>query len=287
MQAAILNGLSRTRKVVDQQGTVQCPTGICAWDQFQTLGVCNRCQDLTSDLKRIDNFGEVYNALYSDGSGDVYQKKNGTAFTLPNGHFLMNMNDCSLTGDNCYYFSPTIGHTSPTQLMMSSFGTGDPNKTNSMLDINTLIWSMSIIHLDIAKINNSTKREEVTKWPERPLLATECAVYYCVKTIDSTMEGNIIRENVNEATDAVRDPNSFLLTSWNETTWRQRIYHRSTSLDRWSLMSFTHTFPGMPSSCISRITPTNPRTQSPILQSGHSVIICRICSPQILQRGPA
>ncbi|CAG8232295.1 unnamed protein product [Penicillium nalgiovense] len=212
MQAAILNGLSRTRKVVDQQGTVQCPTGICAWDQFQTLGVCNRCQDLTSDLKRIDNFGKVYNALYNDGYGDVYQKKNGTAFTLPNGHFLMNINDCSLTSSGCDYLSPTIGHAPPAQLMMSSFGTGDPNKTNSMQEVNTLIWSMSIIHLDMAKIKNSSKPDFEYKWPEIPLLATECAIYYCVKTIDSTMEGNIIRGNVSEATDAVRDSNYFLLS---------------------------------------------------------------------------
>ncbi|CAG8905543.1 unnamed protein product [Penicillium egyptiacum] len=135
IQAAILNGDSRTRNVVDQQGTVQGPTGICTWDQFQTLGVCNRCQNLTPDLKRIDSFGEVYNALYNDGSGDVYQKGNGTAFTLPNGHFLMNMNDCSLSDGTYSYISPTIGHAPPKQLTMSAFGTGDTNKTNSMQDL--------------------------------------------------------------------------------------------------------------------------------------------------------
>ncbi|KAJ5435916.1 hypothetical protein N7445_006801 [Penicillium cf. griseofulvum] len=173
MQAAILNGLSRTRKVVDQQVTVQCPTGSCVWDQFQTLGVCNRCQDITSDLKRIDNFG---------------------------GQPLLRRQPSGRGGP-------------ATQLTMSSFGTGDPNKTNSMQDVNTLIWSMSIIHLDTAKIDNSSKSEYEYKWPEMPLLANECAIYYCVKTINSTMEGNILRENVSEATDAVRDPDSFLLSS--------------------------------------------------------------------------
>ncbi|KAJ5184801.1 hypothetical protein N7491_007329 [Penicillium cf. griseofulvum] len=214
MQAAILNGLSRTRKVVDQQVTLQCPTGSCVWDQFQTLGVCNRCQDITSDLKRIDNFGGVYDAIYNDGNGGAFPKEKGTAFSLPNGHFLMNMDGCSLAPSNpCYDVSQVAGGGPATQLTMSSFGTGDPNKTNSMQDVNTLIWSMSIIHLDTAKIDNSSKSEYEYKWPEMPLLANECAIYYCVKTINSTMEGNILRENVSEATDAVRDPDSFLLSS--------------------------------------------------------------------------
>ncbi|OJJ07869.1 hypothetical protein ASPVEDRAFT_89100 [Aspergillus versicolor CBS 583.65] len=213
MQAAILAGLSRSRKTIDQQSTVQCPTGICTWDQFQTLGVCHRCQDLTPELKRVDDFGEVYNSLYNDGHGDVYQKENGTAFSLPNGHFLMNMNGCSLTDSTCDYLSPAIGHAPPSQLTMSSFGTGDPSKTNSMRDINTLIWSMSVIHLDSAEIESSPKEDYEYEWPDIPLLATECAMYYCVKSISLTVEDNIIHENVKEATDAVRDPNSWLLSS--------------------------------------------------------------------------
>jgi hypothetical protein len=168
---------------------------------------------MTSDLKRIDNFGGVYDALYNDGDGGAYPKDKGTAFSLPNGHFLMNINGCSLIDSTpCFDLSQATGGTPPPKLTMSSFGTGDPNKTNSMQDINTLIWSMSIIHLDMAKIDNSSKSEYEYKWPEMPLLANECAIYYCVKTINSTLEGNIIRENVNEATDAVRDPNSFLLS---------------------------------------------------------------------------
>ncbi|KAJ5504317.1 hypothetical protein N7463_007191 [Penicillium fimorum] len=47
-----------------------------------------------------------------------------------------------------------------------------------------------------------------------PLLENERAIYYYVKTINSTMEGKIPREKVSEATDAVRDPDSFLLSSW-------------------------------------------------------------------------
>lgn len=213
IQAAILTGLSASREGVDQQSTVQCPTGVCTWDQFQTLGVCHRCQNLTPDLKRVDNFGGVYNALYNGGDGEVYQKENETAFMLPNGHFLMNKNHCSLTTFECDHTTPENRAIWAPQLTMSSFGTGDPSKTNSMRDIDTLIWSMSVIHLDTAEINKSSKKESEYEWPDIPLLATECAIYYCVKTIELTVEDNIIHETEKEVTDAVRDPNSWLLPS--------------------------------------------------------------------------
>lgn len=210
MQAAILNGLDLSRKSIIQQGNVRCPTGVCTFDQFESLSVCHRCNDLTSDLKRVDNFGKVYNALYHEDYENVFQKKNGTAFALPNGHFLMNINGCEVAvSGTCQYISPPIGHGAPEKLSLSSFGTGDPEKTNSMQDTNTLIWSMSMIHIDMEKITNSSKSVYEYGWPDIPLRAIECAIYYCVKSINLTVDGNVIHENVTEATDAVRDPSSF------------------------------------------------------------------------------
>lgn len=86
----------------------------------------------------------------------------------------------------------------------SSFGTGNPNKTNTMRDIDTLIWSMSVIYPDIEVVNASS-----SLWPDVRLQATECALYYCVKDVSSSMEGNQLLENITEATDAVGDPESW------------------------------------------------------------------------------
>lgn len=147
--------------------------------------------------------------MYEASDGHELQKDNDTVFVLPNGHFLVITNGCHLTVDGSCGFSPPImTEESLEELTMTSFGTGDPKKTNSMQDIDTFIWSMSIIHPDMESMTNSSKPYYGYDRPDLPIRAAECAIYYCVKTIDSKIEGNIIHENVAEATDAVCDPDS-------------------------------------------------------------------------------
>ncbi|CAI7620592.1 unnamed protein product [Penicillium viridicatum] len=200
MQAAILNGLAHTADEIRQWAPVQCRAAICNWNQFQSLGVCHRCHDLSSDLKRVNNFGKVF-GMVNDGDGEKYAEKDGLAYVLPNGHFLMNLKGCNM---RCTYDSPTIGIAIPKTFYMSSFGTGDPAKTNRMQEINTLIWSMSMIYFDAKRIDYST-----FKWPDMPLRAKECALYYCIKTIESKVDDNVIHENTTHEKDAVRDPDSW------------------------------------------------------------------------------
>ncbi|KAF7541976.1 hypothetical protein G7Z17_g11847 [Cylindrodendrum hubeiense] len=97
---------------------------------------------------------------------------------------------------------------------MTSFGTGNPNKTNSLQDIDTLIWSMSVIYPDVDWVNSTSPdlrddSSHLVKWPDVRLNAMECAIHYCVQTIDSAVEGNQLMENIEEATDAIRDPDSW------------------------------------------------------------------------------
>lgn len=189
MQAAILNGLSRSQTMVEQQVPIQCPSGICTWDRFQTLGVCHRCSDLSSDLKRVDGAGKAFEAL-REHEPQNDKNDNATAFFLPDGHLLVNINGCSVSdsadSEHCR-LSPNAPESDV--LKMTSFGTGSPEKTNRMQDLDTLIWSTSVIHFD--------GRGD---WPDLlSLRAAECAVYCCIKTIDFKVEGNVIHENVTEA----------------------------------------------------------------------------------------
>lgn len=211
MQAAVLNGLARDNEMIKQQGTVTCPTGIRSWDQFQSLGVCSRCRNLTADLKRVDNLGSVYNEVYTR-IGGVFRKKDGTEFILPNGHFLMNINGCAVVTHSgfCDYNSAMNGNLPTSKLLMSSYGTGHSNKINTQ-DIDTLIWSMSMIHMNSEIIDNpdDTKDKHDYKWPDIPLLASECALYWCVQTLDARLDGNIMHANITQDTDAVRDQKSW------------------------------------------------------------------------------
>ncbi|RMJ27784.1 hypothetical protein PHISP_01357 [Aspergillus sp. HF37] len=203
MQAAVLNGFSLSGKTIDQQAPVQCPTANCIWDPFQTLGVCRRCSDLSHDLKRVDGFGEAFNTFPNRNDQKMSPKDAVTAHVLPNGHFLANVNGCLESGLACYVPGTTAGDgLDPFKVASTSFGTGDPMKTNSMQDIDTLIWSMSMIHFE-----ENTQYDQT--WPDIPLRATECALYYCVKTMNPSVSGNIIHDNASEATDALRDPDSW------------------------------------------------------------------------------
>lgn len=207
MQAAVLNGISLSGKTADQQSPVQCPTANCTWDPFQTLGVCHRCSDLSHDLRRVGDFGEVFNTFPIRNSQKMSPKHAVTAQVLPNGHFLANVNGCDEEGLSCYVPGTTAGDgLDPFKVASTSFGTGDPMKTSSMQDIDTLIWSMSMIHFE-------DNRQYDQTWPDIPLRATECALYYCVKTMNPSVTGNIIHDNASEAIDAVRDPDSWIISS--------------------------------------------------------------------------
>lgn len=202
MQAAVLDGVSRSEHVVKQQSHVECATGICTWPSFQTLGVCHRCTDLSPQLKKHDHFGKVYYGLaYGDTDNVTWDDvkdsgKNTAAIVLPNGHFLVEQDRGLLEN----LVSPISYN------LMSSFGTGNPNKTNSMQDIDTLIWSMSVIHSTNDGPLYDTPEE---RWPDVDLSAQECALYYCVKEIKLSVDGNIIQENATEVPDAKRDPASW------------------------------------------------------------------------------
>lgn len=98
----------------------------------------------------------------------------------------------------------------PLKLALTSFGTGDPMETSSMQDIDTLIWSMSIIRFHERSYSVDTPNYKY-HWPDITLRATECALYYCVKTMQPRVTGNVIHGNAIEATDAVRDPDSWTI----------------------------------------------------------------------------
>ncbi|OBT70761.1 hypothetical protein VF21_10278 [Pseudogymnoascus sp. 05NY08] len=171
MQSAILTGLSRSLWEVEKEVLVQCPTSNCTWPPFRTLGVCHRCNNVTADLTRISNLTSAIVHLSDaivDRGGMVLggQFFNTTAYYLPNGHFIANVNRCPLykgidsksvcTNETQGPNNIVYGVSDDQKYTMTSFGTGNPNKTNTMRDIDTLIWSMSVIYPDVEVANASS-----------------------------------------------------------------------------------------------------------------------------------
>ncbi|KAH7161109.1 hypothetical protein EDB81DRAFT_682497 [Dactylonectria macrodidyma] len=229
MESSMLFGLSRSPSEADQRAVALCPTGNCTWEPFETLGVCHRCNNITSQLKRENGFDNIitsYSGVVQKGPFPA------TGFYLPNGHFIANVDDCppynGRTADcKTKLENATVQSMPDSRLAITAFGTGNPNKTNSMKDIDTLIWSTSVIHPNVDWLNTSSLFEvdwgsegypllNPKYWPDIPMQATECAVYYCVKTVNASVEGNKLIEKVVEAKTARRDPESWEYRSDND-----------------------------------------------------------------------
>lgn len=180
MQSAILYGLDQPIDNIIQQGAFSCPTGNCTWPPFESLAVCNSCTDLSSSLQRIVSDGNQVMYLKKDNNLNTLAnpQNSGTAFQIPSGLYLDNVNG----------FRPDLFNVGYHAMMLATLGTTDPSETTSTLELDTLIWSMSMIRTDPNAANISAV------WPNFPISAIECALYYCIKSYNITVSSGIIQE---------------------------------------------------------------------------------------------
>ncbi|KAL2206424.1 hypothetical protein CC79DRAFT_872769 [Sarocladium strictum] len=204
MEAAILRGLTEPKEVVQGHttATFSCPTRDCRWDSFEALGVCSRCNDITSKLEENRKFGDFFNMMWGDQEGDAWYVRHinasdATAFVLPNGHFLANPNDCYVNDDSqqCSF----IKQQHYNYYSMTAYSTDRASRSVSLQDVNsTLIRAMSVISVDGTKMTDQDDSELYGVWPNVPVVASECALYWCVKNIDSQVVDNILQEKTSE-----------------------------------------------------------------------------------------
>ncbi|CEJ90261.1 hypothetical protein VHEMI06056 [[Torrubiella] hemipterigena] len=195
METAILDSLFSDPSLIQRRLQVSCPSGNCKWNKFTTLGVCHRCTNLTSQLKRYDNWARLDN-MY-----------NYSAYMLPNGAYLANSeNNLSLHPPNLLLPG---GSGSGAATSMMGFGTGNASQTVAMGDIKTLIWAMTAVHVNLSRNISTESYHPLETWPNLPIVANECALYYCAKDIVSTMVNTTMEESYTEQTDFARDPASF------------------------------------------------------------------------------
>lgn len=240
MEAAILRGVSSTDSIISQGLDHSCTGAKCTWSPFQTLALCSRCQYVASQLRRVKDFGDIYTYMEDLSDGDMkIQPENATAVALPNGHFLVNLNGCltenSALDEGCEW--PVTGKdtTVAPSNVVSSYGTSNPNHTITMQDLDTMIWSMTTLYLDEEQRGwghlplewdgpdgdvhdywlNSTDpirkdpQADLSRWPGAPVQAEECALYYCLQTIESTFLNNSLDERIVEFENFTRERESF------------------------------------------------------------------------------
>ncbi|KAA8574483.1 hypothetical protein EYC84_005942 [Monilinia fructicola] len=197
MQSAVLYGLTQSVEMTTQQLPHTCTSGNCTWDVFESLSVCNVCNDLSDDVVKYRDYNVLYTDLQTDNGIGISEM--GTAFRLPNGLFIDGFDGWNYTDK---YVSLKI----PGGIFMTTYGTGNASETVSLQNIDTLIWAMTF--LKVHPPQNSS-----VVWPDLPLEARECGLYYCVNRYESKIANGTLSEEVSEVTSAKRDPDSWQITS--------------------------------------------------------------------------
>ncbi|KAF3018221.1 hypothetical protein E8E14_012789 [Neopestalotiopsis sp. 37M] len=182
MQSSIYYGLSRPEDDVFQQLNFTCSTGNCTWEHpVESLAVCSRCVDLSSVLEKREDDGGLIDLFEPlEGPGPPFMR----AYRLPNG--LIIDNDDLFTFPDADYESGS-GYAG---VLMTTFGTGDPNMTNSMQDLDTLIWATSFL-----KVQHPPEKYNQTLWRDLPIQALEYGLYYCINRYTPSVEQSILKES--------------------------------------------------------------------------------------------
>jgi hypothetical protein len=120
---------------------------------------------------------------------------NATTIRLPNGLFINNV-------DGVSYTAPAYSDGGYGFVYMTTLGTGNASKTNSLEDNDSLIWAMSILKLQ--EPSNSS-----LVWPNIPVEGIECGLFYCVKQYSSTVQNGVLQETETYVSTISRDSNSW------------------------------------------------------------------------------
>ena len=197
MKMAVLNGLMHTPEEAINQTSYSCTTGNCTWNSFESLAVCSSCNDLRGHLRQYSNFTALMIALSADQTLAVL--KNGTTLRTDNNLIINN-------ADEVTYVPPTEVNSLPGIIYMTTYGTGNASTTASFEDNDLLIWSTSILRLQkIARPD--------TGWPDLPIEAIECALYYCIKQYNASVYNGIFYESEATAENVRRSPDSWQILS--------------------------------------------------------------------------
>ncbi|KAF4969526.1 hypothetical protein FSARC_3256 [Fusarium sarcochroum] len=191
MQAAITYGLTADSATLVQQFPFNCSAQDCEAKPLVSLAVCSRCSNITSHLsKNNKSTGSQFSELQFDGSS-ARAKSGCTEYRLPNNLTLNNLDD---------EYGPNN-----TMVYMTMRGTSNTSDTVTMSDIDTLIWSQSIIKVDKAVPDLESNK----KWPNFEVHASECALYYCAKTYNVKKKGGAVWFNSTELKGVKRNQNSW------------------------------------------------------------------------------
>jgi len=243
MQSAVLYGINERVDAVTQQSPFKCPTGNCTWPAYESLAVCSQCYDVSSGFERIKKYGTLFEDLHEVGLGfpaGVFG--NSTVFRLPNGLMIDNLDGWNPNGHSTGEAKIAVNAT----VLMTTLGTGNTSQTVSMQAVDTLIWSTTMLRTD------PDPKKPRAVWPNIPVMATECAVFYCVKKYETAVTNGVLVEHASRVANTTRSPNSWLpLNAGLAKGLRE---------DRFKTLQFDHYFSSLERSDLMLVSGASGRT---------------------------
>ncbi|KAL9621357.1 MAG: hypothetical protein Q9160_004248 [Pyrenula sp. 1 TL-2023] len=201
MSGALLRGLSQDAKVITQQVPFVCNSGNCTYEVFPSLGVCSACNNISSALMKSimhNKFSQVDPAVTEGYTGSLPMSRNLTTYSLPDGNMLYNSDL-----DDSNREDPS----SNPQVSMTAKANFDPAQTHSFRDQSLLFFGLSIIRANYKMITDT----QMSGWSETPVTATECALCFCGKQINASVQNGVLREHMQTI------PTSRISDSWRST----------------------------------------------------------------------
>lgn len=166
--------------------TVQCSTGNCTWSSYQTLGFCNTCKNLTSQLKRSKI--HIVPHHLKDEAYDT------NVYTLPNGFGLTGVQPKQMNNQVDFSISNGILNVSTINSLELWDSIAFAHNGSVFMDVFVVAAAPGTIpeQPDQTKWSSDTMVGEMYAAP----VAYECLLQFCVRNMNATFINGTLRETV-------------------------------------------------------------------------------------------
>jgi hypothetical protein len=186
MQSAIMYGILQPLDAVTQQVRFNCSTGNCFFPEFRSLSVCSACNNLASrlDISQVPDSTRLNISLDVTSPGATATDTTIRRYSLP--------------GSAGLYIDTSVRLTmsGTANLSQSPSFASDPRGAAG------LIWAQTVLQHHYHLLAEGDDFDTVG--------ATECMLYYCVKSYNSSVVNGTLRETSAD-TGAGRVPGSWAI----------------------------------------------------------------------------
>jgi len=232
MMAAVWLGLSAQATARNLSPLFGCTSGNCSWDAFPSLAVCSRCNDLslrlvksvgTVNIPGRTSSGYLENATFPDVTNSASRANEAIDIQVDYPYTKYTITGLAPLNLSNYDGPPRCKR--GDQKCPDTYFTGkletNPGRTLGFRDLQTMITAFQYI------VAGGSWRANKTRWEDTPVLAGECALYYCINAYASTVKNGELAETV-VGSWAKKTPRSYSSVQDRETVDAYTAHYNNT-----------------------------------------------------------